>query len=132
MYTKTVQSMIKSKITTETPHILNKCSQCNNAVWMTTKDATYKNSGSMSDYLKFLTSNAEERNDATGYYRCYCRILHEYHDFSWYDKNEIPHIIDMCDAFEEYTCDVEEENGLVPKQRMTPRTDITTQSAMEV
>lgn len=111
-------------MTTETPHIINKCSQCKNSVWMTTKDATYKNSGTMSDYLKFLTSNAEERNDATVYYRCYCRVLHEYHDFSWYDKNETPHIINCCDAFVEYSEEEDETENqptskLMAQQRNT-------------
>lgn len=56
----------------------------------------------MNDYLKFLMGNAESNNDVYSKYRCYCKILHEYHDFLWYDEHQSPHIIEDCDAFVEY------------------------------
>lgn len=78
----------------------------------------------MQDYLKFLMNNAEETQKADGYFRCYCKILHEYHDFWWFDENETPHIIDGCDAFTEYTEKVEEKEG-ASHQSKKPTHDVS-------
>lgn len=69
---------------------------------MTTLNGTYVGSGAMQDHLRFLRGDAVEKGDAQGFYRCYCRILHEYQEFAWFDAGESPHIVDRCDSFEEF------------------------------
>ncbi len=62
----------------------------------------------MQDYLRFLMADAEGKGHAEGHYRCFCKVLHEYHDFGWFDEDETPHIIEDCDGFEEYAPEAEE------------------------
>ena len=90
---------------------------------MLTANATYENSGSMQDYMKFLMSNAEERGNSSIHYRCYCTVLHEYNNFDWYDENYTPHIISECDAFVEYTGETEQVLSQGPAQRMIQRSN---------
>lgn len=91
---------------TQPLHNQNLCSKCKNSVWLTTKNSSFPNSGSMQDYLKFLMANAEDVGHARSRYRCYCKILHEYQDFAWFDDGYEPHIITFCDDFIEYEEDV--------------------------
>ena len=71
----------------------------------------------MQDYLKFLMDNAEKTQKAEGFFRCYCKILHEYHGFNWFDDNETPHIIDGCDAFTKYTEQLPENEESLHQQK---------------
>ena len=125
MYTPTVQILIKDWITAETHYKANRCSQCKNAVWMLTENATYKNSWTMQDYMKFLMSNAEEKGDMNEHYRCYCTVLHEYNNFYWYDTDYAPHIIKECDYFTEYVDENEQTTISRPLQNMIQRSDAT-------
>ena len=120
MYTPTVRAMVQKYTWQQALHDKNLCSHCKNATWVTTLNSTFPNTGAMQDYLRFLTEGAAEQGEAEGYYRCYCRILHEYLGFSWFDKDEHPHIIDLCDSFEEYE-PADQGKESEPRQRQLPR-----------
>lgn len=120
MYTKTVQAMINKDMALEAHHKINLCSQCNNAVWSTTKYSTFYNSKPINDFLKFLTSDAVKKSNASSIYRCFCKILHEYQDFTWYDRCEKLHIINNCDEFIEYSDSIDDGNSSYKQKKHDP------------
>ena len=73
-----------------------------------TLHSTFPNSGTTQEYLRFLMAGAEEKGDAEHYYRCFCKVLHEYQGFAWHDEDEVPHVVESCDGFAEYEPEVEE------------------------
>lgn len=56
----------------------------------------------MRAFLRSLDPQADPGKQADGYFRCYCKVLHEYHNFNWFDGEECPHVFDSCDDFVEY------------------------------
>lgn len=58
-----------------------------------------------------------ETDDAVElYYRCYCTILHEHHNFYWFGDDERKfHIITFCDAFLACTEDTIDSGSRKPR-----------------
>ena len=102
MLTPTVRSLIERNLDARAYHGRNKCSSCAHACWIEANGATYENSGTMTEYMKFLRGDAEEQGNVKGYYRCYCRIRGGYEKFPWFMEDETPHIVKNCDCYEEY------------------------------
>ena len=116
MFDPVVEILINENENFRPYHEKNKCSSCKHACWTTTIHG-YPNSGTMHDYMRFLMNDAMDTGKAKGRYRCRCLVQHEYMDFSWFDEDEEPNIVDNCGKFEEYEPNDEDE----PKRPEGPR-----------